>query len=220
MISGYLIAAWMFMVSGRLGLALVLAALCLGARTVHSQSAPVKYWNPSWALGLGGNTWDMGQSQTANGNSFSFNATDALGGGFSYTQTKFPNGFFIGAASGGTSLSMTGMPDNVFGTSAYQGAQFGYDFRADHGLPLKVYGGVDALKYTTPGLGTPFTSYDPLSSTVSGYHAHAGVEFQAAPNLSLSLGVGYTELQRRAGSDSNSLAPTDPTTPSAFDLLR
>jgi opacity protein-like surface antigen len=32
-----------------------------------------------------------------------------------------------------------------------------------------------------------------MSGTLPGYRAHAGVEFQPAPNLSLSLGVGYTQ---------------------------
>jgi opacity protein-like surface antigen len=204
--------------SGRLALAVVLAALCLGERAAHAQAAPVKYWNPGWPVGFGGN-FAVGQGSNIYGNSFSFNATDALGGGFSYTQTSFPNGLFVGAASGGSSLSMTGMPDNVFGTSSYQGAQFGYDFRAEHGLPLAVYAGFDTLKYNTPGIGNPFTSNDPLSTTVSGYRAHAGVEFQPAPNVSLSLGFGYTELSRRTGSDINSLSPSDAAS-SAFDPLR
>jgi opacity protein-like surface antigen len=32
-----------------------------------------------------------------------------------------------------------------------------------------------------------------MSGTLPGYSAHAGIEFQPAPNLSLSLGVGYTQ---------------------------
>ena len=35
-----------------------------------------------------------------------------------------------------------------------------------------------------------------MSGTLPGYSAHAGVEFQPAPNLSLSLGVGYTQAPR------------------------
>ncbi len=42
------------MFAGRLGLVFVVAALCLGVRTAHAQSAPVTYWTPGW-LGFGGN---------------------------------------------------------------------------------------------------------------------------------------------------------------------
>src|SRR5258708_7960816 len=40
---------------GRLALAVVLAALCLGGRTASAQAAPVPYWTPGWPLGFGGN---------------------------------------------------------------------------------------------------------------------------------------------------------------------
>jgi opacity protein-like surface antigen len=43
-----------------------------------------------------------------------------------------------------------------------------------------------------------------MSGTLPGYGAHAGVEFQPAPNLSLSLGVGFTQQSGRLDSDINS----------------
>jgi hypothetical protein len=43
-----------------------------------------------------------------------------------------------------------------------------------------------------------------MSGTLPGYSAHAGVEFQPAPNVSLSLGVGYTQQSQRIDSDINS----------------
>ena len=42
------------MFAGRLGLVFLVAALCLGGRTAHAQSAPMTYWTPGW-LGFGGN---------------------------------------------------------------------------------------------------------------------------------------------------------------------
>ena len=44
-----------------------------------------------------------------------------------------------------------------------------------------------------------------MSSTLTGYSAHAGVEIQPAPNVSLSLGFGYTQQPGRIDSDINSL---------------
>jgi opacity protein-like surface antigen len=172
--------------SSRLGLALVLAALCLGGRTAHAQAGPVTYWIPGWPLGFGGNMAD-GQSSNTYGNFPSFDGSDARGGGFSYMRYNFPNGWFVGSEGGRLGLSMNGL------NSSYQGVQFGYNFQdAVGGSPLRVYAGFDTLKYNT-GIGNPFTPFDSMSGTLPGYSARAGVEFQPASNLTLSLGVGYTQ---------------------------
>src|SRR5438552_2093493 len=63
----------------------------------------------------------------------------------------------------------------------------------------------DTLKYNT-GIGSPFAPFDTASGTLPGYSAHAGVEFQPAPNVSLSLGFGYTQQSGRIDSDINSLS--------------
>ena len=74
---------------------------------------------------------------------------------------------------------------------SYQGVQFGYNFQSAGRLPLTVYAGFDTLKYNA-GIGGPFAPFDTMSGPVPGYGAHAGVEFQPTPNVSLSLGFGYT----------------------------
>lgn len=190
--------------SGGLGLALVLAALCLGGRA-HAQAAPVTYWIPSWPIGFGGNP-TVGQSSNTYGNFPSFDGSDARGGGFSTMRYNFPNGWFVGSEGGGMGLSMNGInQDGAFGSSLYhQGVQFGYKFQ-NAGLPLTVYAGFDTLKYSA-GIGGPFAPFDTTSGTLPGYSAHAGVEFQPAPNVSLSLGFGYTEQSGRIDSDINSLS--------------
>jgi opacity protein-like surface antigen len=157
----------MSMFAGRLGLILVLAALSLGGRTACAQVAAVPY--------LG------------------FDGSDAQVSGFSVTRTSFPNSWFAGGAGG---MGLSGINQaGAFGNSLnYDGVQFGYKF--DNGLPLKVYAGFDTLKYNT-GIGSPFAPFDATSGTLPGYRAHAGVEFQPAPNVSLSLGVGYTQQPGR-----------------------
>jgi opacity protein-like surface antigen len=193
--------------SSRLGLAFVLAALCLGGRTAHAQAAPVTYLIPSWPVGFGNNL-TVGQSSNTYGNFPSFDGSDARGGGFSYTRYNFPNGWFVGG-EGGMGLSMNGINQNgAFGNirSLYsEGVQFGYNFQTAGGLPLTVYAGFDTLKYNT-GIGGPFAPFDTVSGTLPGYSAHAGVEFQPAPNVSLSLGFGYTQQSGRIDSDINSLS--------------
>jgi opacity protein-like surface antigen len=193
--------------AGRLGLAFVLAALCLGGRTAYAQAAPVPYWIPSWPAGFGGNLTD-GQGSNTYGNFPSFDGSDARGGGFSYMRYNFPNGWFVGG-EGGMGLSMNGINQGgAFGNVRslyYEGVQFGYNFQNAAGLPLTVYAGFDTLKYRT-GIGGPFAPFDTMSGTLPGYSAHAGVEFQPAPNVSLSLGFGYTQQSGRIDSDINSLS--------------
>jgi opacity protein-like surface antigen len=188
--------------SGGLGLALVLAALCLGGRTAHAQAAPVTYWTPSWPIGFGGDP--IGQGSNTYGNFPGFDGSDARGGGFSYTRYNFPNGWFVGGERGGMGLRMNGInQDAAFGRSlSYQGVQFGYNFQ---NAPLTVYAGFDTLKYSA-GIGGPFAPFDAMSGTLPGYSAHAGVEFQPVPNVSLSLGFGYTQQSGRIDSDINSLS--------------
>lgn len=198
--------AWMSIFAGRIGLALVLAALCLGGRPAHAQAAPVTYWIPSWPLGFGGNL-TAGQSSNTYGNFSGFDGSDARGGGFK--RYNFPNGWFVGGESGGIGLSMNGInQDGAFGNIGslyYQGVQFGYNFQNAGGLPVGVYAGFDTLNYKS-GIGGPFTPFDTTSGTLPGYSAHAGVEFQPAPNVSLSLGFGYTQQSGRIDSDINSLS--------------
>jgi opacity protein-like surface antigen len=193
------------MLSGRLGLALVLAALCPGGRTAHAQAAAVRYWIPSWPIGFGGNP-AAGQSLNTYGNFPSFDGSDARGGGFSNMRYNFPNGWFVGSEGGGVGLSMNGInQDGAFGSSLYyQGVQFGYKFQ-NAGLPLTVYAGFDTLKYNT-GIGSPFAAFDTMSGTLPGYSAHAGVEFQPTPNVSLSLGFGYTQQPGQIDGGINSLS--------------
>jgi opacity protein-like surface antigen len=192
--------------SSRLGLAFAVAALCLGGRTAHAQAAPVSYWTPGWPVGFAGDPAD-GQSSNAYGNFPSFDGSDARGGGFSSMRYNFPNGWFVGGEGGGIGLSMNGFNQTgAFGSSLYyQGVQFGYNFKNAGGLPLTVYAGFDTLKYNT-GIGSPFAPFDSVSGTLPGYSAHAGVEFQATPNVSLSLGFGYTQQSGRIDSDINSLS--------------
>jgi opacity protein-like surface antigen len=189
----------MSMFSSRSGLALVLAALCLGGRTADAQSAPVTYLIPGWSVGFGGNP-------IAGGSLPGFDGSDARG------RYNFSNGWFVGGEGGGTGLSMNGINQaGAFGdprSLSYQGVQFGYNFQ-NVGRPLSVYAGFDTLKYN-PGIGGPFAPFDTTSGTVPGYSAHAGVEFQPTSNVSLSLGFGYTQQSGRIDSDFNSLPGVSP----------
>ena len=191
--------------SSRLGLAFVLAALCLGARVAHAQ-APMTYWIPNLPFGFGGNL-TVGQSSNTYGNFPSFDGTDARGGGFSYLRYNFPNGWFVGGEGGGIGSSLNSInKDGAFGRSLYyQGVRVGYNFQNGGGLPLTFYAGFDTLKYNA-GIGGPFAPFDTMSGTLPGYSAHAGVEFRPAPNLSLSLGFGYVQQPGRIDGDINSLA--------------
>jgi hypothetical protein len=162
------------------------------------------YWLPDLPVAFGGNL-TVGQSWTTYGNFASFAGTDARGGDFSHSRYNFPNGWFVGGDGGGIGLGLHGInQDGAFGRSlSYQGVRFGYNFQNGGGLPLTFYAGFDTLKYNT-GIDGSFASFD-TSATLPGYRAHAGVEFQPTPNVSLSLGVGFT--QQPAGIDTSINSP-------------
>jgi hypothetical protein len=185
--------------ASRLGLALGLAVLSLGGRTAHAQVAAVPY--AGWPLGFG-STLTVAQSANIYGNFSGLDGSGAGAGGLSYLRTQFPNGWFVGGETGGTASGINGISQaGAFGSLYYEGVQFGYNFQTVRGLPLTVYAGFDTPKYNT-GIGNPFAPFDTVSGTLPGYRAHAGIEFQPAPNLSLSLDVGVTQQP----SDPNALA--------------
>jgi opacity protein-like surface antigen len=179
----------------RSGLALVAAALCLAPRTAAAQTADVTY--SSWPIGFQSNL-TVGQGSNIYGSFAGFDARD----GFSYMRTNFPNGWFVGGGASAAGFGIGGINQGgAFGSSLhYEGVQAGYNFQSLGGLPLTVYAGFDTLKYNT-GIGSPFAPFDATSGTLPGYRAHAGVEFQPAPNLSLSLEVGYTQAPARSELD-------------------
>jgi len=192
----------------RSGFAFVVAALCLAGGPAHAQSAPVTYWTPGW-LGFGGNL-NAGQGANSDGNFAGFGGSDA--GGFSSTRNNFSNGWFVGNERGGMGLSMNGISQaGAFGSLYSEGVQFGYNFK---NAPVTVYAGFDSLKYNS-GIGSAFSPFDSTSST-PGYSAHAGVEFKPTSNLSLSLGVGFTQQSGRIDSDTKSPSLSNA---SQFDLV-
>jgi opacity protein-like surface antigen len=187
----------MSILSRRLGLALALAALCPGVQTAHAQAAPLSYWAPGW-IGFGGNL-NAGPNSNTYGNFAGFNGSDA--GGSSYPRYNFSNGWFVGGEGGSMGLNgFTGTSSN-FPSLSYQGTQFGYNFQ---NAPLTVYGGLDTIKYNPGNFGS-LAAFDSTSNSLSGYSAHVGVEFKPTSNVSLSLGVGYTQ-QPSINSDISSLA--------------
>jgi opacity protein-like surface antigen len=184
--------------SSRLSLVLVLAALCLGARTGHAQVAPVSYWIPGWPLGFGGDP-TAGPGLNAYGNFPGFNFSDARGGGFSYARYNFSNGWFVGSQSGSVALGLSGINQvGAFGNMGsldYQGVQFGYNFQAG-GVPATAFAGFSTLNYNANSSTSGLLAFDNISSTSPAYSAHVGVEFRPTSNLSLSVGAGYSQSGR------------------------
>jgi opacity protein-like surface antigen len=115
---------------------------------------------------------------------------------------------FVGSTSSGAGLNWSGINQagafGNFGSLRYEGVQAGYNFGSTGGLPVTVYAGFDTLKYNS-GIGGPFAPFDTKSGTLPGYRANAGIEFQPAPNLSLSFGVGYVQQSGNIDSEINAL---------------
>jgi opacity protein-like surface antigen len=199
-----LVVAQMFIVSARLGsasaglgFAFALAVLGLGAGPAHAQA--VSYWTSGWTSAFGGS---LAGDQSSNAYS-AFSGFDGSASGSFSSRYNFSSGWFVGSERGGLGLGLNGLNQGAAFSNtqsfSYEGVQFGYNFTS---APVTVYAGFDTLKYN-PGIGSPLANFDSSSSTLPGYSAHAGVEFRPTSNLSLSLGVGFTQTGR-IDSDINS----------------
>jgi hypothetical protein len=186
----------MFMLSSRLGLALVLTALCLGGRGAHAQAGPVPYWIPGWPMGFGGDPAADTGSNTY-GNFPGFNFSEARG--FSSARYNFSNGLFVGSQSGSVPLGLSGVSQagafGNIGSLNYQSMQFGYNFQAG-GVPGSVFAGFSSLNYNANNSTSGLLAFDNMSSTSPALSAHVGVEFRPTSNLSLSVGAGFTQSGR------------------------
>lgn len=170
----------MFVVSRRLcfGSAVVVAVLGLGSPAAHAQSVP--YWTTSaWPTGFGNNL------TSTNANAF---------GNFS-SRYNFDNGWFVGSEHGNLGLGLSNFSQaGAFGNPSftYEGMQTGYNFKS---APVSIYAGFDTVKYNAPPIiGSPFAALDSTSAdTAPGYGVHAAVEIRPTSNLSLSVGVGFSQ---------------------------
>ena len=197
--------------AGRLSLALVAAAVGLGAQAAHSQTAPVPYWIPGWPAGFGGGA-AASQSLDSYGNFPGFDASGTRDSGFFSRSYAFSNNWSALSGVGGMGLGMQGVGQyGSLGSLTTEGTQFGYKFKSG----VSFYGGFDTLKYDRGG-SNAFAAFDSKSATLPITRTQGGIEFQPAPNVSLSLGFSYTQQDSgRLDSDINSPAlPGE--TPSAF----
>jgi opacity protein-like surface antigen len=187
--------------STRLAVAVVLAALGLGAGTAHAQGVPYS-WASGWSSGFRGKlSADQGMNANANGDSAGFANNSADVGAFMQRYSFSSNSFLGGPGFGSSGLTgLTGLNQTAsFGSSfTYDGVQVGYNFKNS---PVSVFAGFDTAKYN-PGLGAnPFSPFDTSANSTPGYTARAGVEFKPTSNLSLSLGASFTQ----AGTDNNTV---------------
>src|ERR1700751_4514964 len=77
-------------------LAILLAALSLGAAKAHAQTNPLTYWTPGWPLGFNGNV-ALVEGAESYGN---FPGFDGGRSGLAYSRYNFSNGFFVGNEAG------------------------------------------------------------------------------------------------------------------------
>jgi opacity protein-like surface antigen len=166
------------MLSRGSGFAIVVVVTVLGLGVPAARAQSVPYWT---------STTGFGSSLTSDPNANVY-------GNFS-SRYNFNNGWFVGSERGnlGWGLSNFNQP-GAFGNPSftYEGAQAGYNFQS---APVSVYAGFDTLKYNAPPIvGSPFAALDSMSSsTAPGYGVHAGVEIRPTSNLSLSVGVGFSQ---------------------------
>jgi opacity protein-like surface antigen len=178
-----------------------LAAVCLNGRAAHAQANAVSVWTSGWQTAFGGNSIAE-QSPNPYGDLLAFSDRSAGDANYS-SRYHFENGSFVGSERGGLGLGISGFGQaGTWGnipSLSHESMQFGYNFKNS---PVTVYAGFDTLKLNT----APLAGFDSMSATMPGYGVHAGVEFRPTSNLSLSLGVGYTQLPVGYDTGINSLA--------------
>jgi hypothetical protein len=186
-------------------LAILAAALCLGSGAARAQVAPLQYWIPGGPFGLGVGSSPAG-SVDSYGNFPGFAAGDSRGD----WRDSFPTGMFLRGESGVTSLSGLGRAGafGSFGGFSYDSAVAGYNFKGVGGLPVSVYAGFDTLKFN-PGFGGPLAPFSTDTAATAGTVARAGIAFQPAPNVSLSLEAGFAQ-QNSGRLDSDIRSPLLP----------
>jgi opacity protein-like surface antigen len=168
---------WLMTTASRSAYAAVLAiaGLSLGTPAAHAQSVP--YWTT---------TTGFGSALTSDPNASPY--------GNLSSRFNFENGWFVGSARGNPGFGATSFtPVTAFGNPAgasFQSVQTGYNFQS---APVSVYAGLDTLKFNSP-IGSPFAGLDSSSAnSATSYGVRAGVEIRPMSNLSVSLGVGFSQ---------------------------
>jgi hypothetical protein len=171
----------------------------------NAQTAPVQYWIPGWPAGFSDGSTD-GASVESYGNFPGFIANGDSG----FFSRRYSTTSNWSALGGGIGLQGISPYAASFGSLKAEGSQFGYTFKSGASL----YGGFDTLRVDRGS--NAFAAFESNSATLPAYRAHGGIEFQPAPNVSLSLGFSYAGQQSdRVDSDIRSPAlPGE--TPSAF----
>ncbi len=191
------------MFADKLSLALI-AALSLGG-VAHAQTAPIQYWTPGWPVGFSNGSNDAASFESY-GNFPSFVASGDSG--FFSRRYSYTNDW--SALGGGLGQQGISPYAASFGSLTTEGSQFGYKFKSG----VSLYGGFDTLRADRGS--NAFAAFESNSATLPLYRAHGGIEFQPAPNVSLSLGFSYTG-QQSDRLDSDIRSPALPgETPSAF----
>jgi opacity protein-like surface antigen len=167
----------MSMLSRGSGFAFVVVAAVLGLGMPAGRAQSVPYWTT---------TTGFGSALTSDPNA------NALGNFAS--RYNFDNGMFVGGERGNPGFGVNSFsPVGAFGNPAvtsYQSVQTGYNFQS---APVSVFAGLDTVKFSSP-IGNPFVALDSTSSSASpAYGVHAGVEIRPTSNLSLSVGVGFSQ---------------------------
>jgi hypothetical protein len=175
--------------------AVIVAATALAGQAAFAQAAPVQYWLPGGLFGMGGSA-DAASAPTYR----NFPGFDAGYVGDADWRANFRTGAFVRSETGSIGLNGLGLnsfsPRTIssFGALTSQSTVTGYNFKGAGDLPVTVYAGFDKFDYR-PGLGSPLAPFSSDASIAAGYSARAGIAFQPAPNVSLSVEAGFTQQQ-------------------------
>jgi len=182
----------MSMFSGKCGLAIMAAVLCLSWSAAHAQGEPVKYWVPFGPFGFGSGAAEAANAETY-GSFPSFDAGNTGKSGFSFRSYSAP----VSSLTGGLGWSSAAAFGNLSSLS-YEGNQFGYNFKGVGNLPMTVFGSFDTLK-TNPDVFSAIVAPGFTGGTTAATSLRGGVEIRPTSNLSLSFSAGFTQQQTDPG---------------------
>jgi hypothetical protein len=187
----------------RIGLPFAALSLAASWTAAYADPVPPAPLPGSWTLGIGGNVTGGWTSSSFWTTPTYTDGNGAGGGAYGFARYHFGSGWFVGPEAGGMGLNLNGSNSTGAFTSTrslfFEGGQIGYGFTGT--IPVNVYVGLDASQANTSvGVDSSF-GLESEHGALSGWSAHAGVEFPFARDWWVGVDYRYAHQSGHFGDD-------------------